>query len=144
MLAGEARRDDEVIIETFLVNYLLTYVLFDSGAIRSFVSAKFYAKFDMPRSLLEPVLEVDVAVGKPITVCEKFDGCSIDNDGTVFPVSLISMSIGVFDVVIGMDWLSMNHAKNVCSKKLVRIPLSEENFVFARRERSDGGLVIIL
>ncbi|HEY5235573.1 MAG TPA: hypothetical protein VIJ14_05305, partial [Rhabdochlamydiaceae bacterium] len=143
MVADDARRDDEVILGTFLVNALPAYVLFDSGASRSFVSANFCAKFSMPRSLLEPVLEVEVAVGKPITVREKFDSCSIDIDGTVFPVSLIPLSIGVFDVVIGMDWLSMNRAEIICSKKLVRIPLSEGRFAFARGKMSDGGLVII-
>ena len=71
MVADEARRDDEVILGTFLVNALPAYVLFDSGDSRQFVSAKFCAKSSMPRSLLKSVLEVDVVVGKPFSMREK-------------------------------------------------------------------------
>ena len=33
------------------------------------------------------------------------------------------MKLGSFDIVVGMDWLSKNHAEVVCFEKLIRIPI---------------------
>ncbi|GJT20382.1 hypothetical protein Tco_0890319 [Tanacetum coccineum] len=34
-----------------------------------------------------------------------------------------------FDVVIGMDWLSMYHAKILCDEKVVHIPIDDETLI---------------
>lgn len=75
--ADEAIRDNEVILITFLVNDFPATVLFDIGASRSFLSPTFCAQFVIPRSLLSPMLEIDVVVGNSILVREKFYGCLI-------------------------------------------------------------------
>ena len=33
------------------------------------------------------------------------------------------MSIGTFDVIIGIYWLSLHHAKILCYEKAIRLPL---------------------
>ncbi|KAI3734989.1 hypothetical protein L6452_14472 [Arctium lappa] len=53
------------------------------------------------------------------------------------------MVIGGFDVVIGMDWLSNNHAEILCSKKLIRIPISDTESVTVYGERRKGNIAII-
>ncbi|GJU94007.1 hypothetical protein Tco_1318763 [Tanacetum coccineum] len=44
------------------------------------------------------------------------------------------VELGSFDVIIGMDWLSMYHVVIVCAEKIVRIPLGNEILIV----RGDG------
>ncbi|GJW90856.1 hypothetical protein Tco_0168409 [Tanacetum coccineum] len=39
------------------------------------------------------------------------------------------IKLGSFDVVIGMDWLSKYHAKILCDKKVVHIPINGETLI---------------
>nr|GFB33235.1 putative reverse transcriptase domain-containing protein [Tanacetum cinerariifolium] len=39
------------------------------------------------------------------------------------------IKLGSFDVVIGMDWLSKYHAKILCDKKVVHIPIDGETLI---------------
>ncbi|GJT47370.1 hypothetical protein Tco_0956085 [Tanacetum coccineum] len=38
----------------------------------------------------------------------------------------MSVELGSFDVIIGMDWLANHHAVIVCDEKIVRIPFGDE------------------
>ncbi|TLX70046.1 hypothetical protein E9993_22625, partial [Labilibacter sediminis] len=143
MTQDDARRDDEVIFGTFLVNSMPASVLFDPGSSRSFVSIQFCAKFVLPRSPLGFIMTIDVAVGDSITVGEKFDGCSILISDVTFPLTLIPAGINDFDVIIGMDWLSANRANVDCAGKFVRIPVSGGNPVIVYGERCSGSLSLI-
>ena len=143
MTAEEARRNDEVIFGTFLINAMPARVLFDSGASRSIVSTSFCSRFVLPRSPLESVLEIEVAVGKPVSVREKYDNCTVEINENVFSLTLIPMDLEGFDVVIGMDWLSSNRAEILCAKKLVRIPIPAGGYVIAYGEKSPGTLSLI-
>nr|GEU70287.1 putative reverse transcriptase domain-containing protein [Tanacetum cinerariifolium] len=46
-----------------------------------------------------------------------------------FEIDLMPIQLGSFDVVIGMDWLSMNHAKILCDEKVVHIPIDNETLI---------------
>ncbi|XP_023762365.1 uncharacterized protein LOC111910778 [Lactuca sativa] len=134
MTAAEARQHDEVIFGTFLVNYVPATILFDGGTSRSFVSLPFCVHFDIPRNPLESALEVKVATCQLVTVRDKYDVCVISIGQHTFTLTLIPIGVSSFDVVIGMDWLSANRAHILCAEKLVRIPLSSDNYVIAYGE----------
>lgn len=63
----------------------------------------FCARFMLPRSPLGYVLDIEIAVGNVVPIYEKFDGCAIFLSNQTFPVTLISIGIKSFDVIIGMD-----------------------------------------
>ena len=50
--------------------------------------------------------------------------------------------LGSFDVVIGMDWLSKNHARIICDEKVVHIPLGDETLII-HGERSKTRLSVV-
>nr|GEY42503.1 reverse transcriptase domain-containing protein [Tanacetum cinerariifolium] len=50
-------------------------------------------------------------------------GYKLEIEGHVFDIDLLSFGHGIFDVIIGMDWLSNHKAEIICHKKVVRIPL---------------------
>nr|GEZ68412.1 reverse transcriptase domain-containing protein [Tanacetum cinerariifolium] len=53
------------------------------------------------------------------------------------PIKLVS-----FDVVIGMDWLSKNHAKILCDEKVVHVPIDGETLII-RGDQSKTRLNLI-
>ncbi|GKE91017.1 hypothetical protein Tco_1572112, partial [Tanacetum coccineum] len=52
--------------------------------------------------------------------------------------SLIPLSRGSFDVIVGIDWLSKNKAVIVCHEKVVEIPIKEGGILQVHRERTLG------
>ncbi|GJY39178.1 hypothetical protein Tco_0425542 [Tanacetum coccineum] len=46
-----------------------------------------------------------------------------------FEIDLVPIKLGSFDVVIGMDWLSKYHARIICDKKVVHIPINGETLI---------------
>nr|GEU90720.1 hypothetical protein [Tanacetum cinerariifolium] len=53
-------------------------------------------------------------------------GCMLGLLGYPFNIDLISLELGSFDIIIGMDWLANHHATIVCDEKIVRIPYGDE------------------
>ncbi|XP_022027094.1 uncharacterized protein LOC110928338 [Helianthus annuus] len=129
MTKAEAKTDPNVVSGTFLVNDVPASVLFDSGASRSFVAHSFYGKLRrMPRNIEEPFC-VETAVGQPTSVTDALDDCFIDLEGHRFPARLFIITLGGFDVVLGMDWLSAFNADIVCREKLIRLTSLEGSLV---------------
>ena len=56
-------------------------------------------------------------------------GCTLNLVYHPFNIDLIPTELGSFDVIIGMDWLSMYHAKIICDEKLVLLPYDGETLV---------------
>ncbi|GJW14930.1 putative reverse transcriptase domain-containing protein [Tanacetum coccineum] len=52
--------------------------------------------------------------------------------------SLIPLSHGSFDVIVGMDWLSKRKFVIVCHEKVVRIPLEGDEILRVHGERTQG------
>ena len=122
--AGDARNDDNVVTDTFLINKLHATILFDTGADRSFVCHKFSRLLDTMLEPLENEYTIELADGKLIKARHVLKGCNLELAGHDFEIDLMPIDLGSFDVVIGMDWLSANRAEIVCSEKIVRIPLT--------------------
>nr|GEU53439.1 putative reverse transcriptase domain-containing protein [Tanacetum cinerariifolium] len=63
--------------------------------------------------------------------CNK--GCTLTLLNQPFKIDLMSIKLGSFDVIIGMDWLSKYHAKIICDKKVVHIPIEDETLIIRDR-----------
>ncbi|GJT92680.1 putative reverse transcriptase domain-containing protein [Tanacetum coccineum] len=99
---GDVNPGSNTVTGTFLLNNHHAYMLFDSGADRSFVSNTFSALLDITPYALDVSYAVELADGRT------------------------SETNTVFDVISGQDWLAKNHAVIVCDKKIVRIPYGNE------------------
>nr|GEX27221.1 putative reverse transcriptase domain-containing protein [Tanacetum cinerariifolium] len=53
-------------------------------------------------------------------------GCTLTLLNQPFEIDLMPIKLSSFNVVIGMDWLSKNHAKILCDEKVVHIPIDSE------------------
>ncbi|GJX37391.1 hypothetical protein Tco_0250694 [Tanacetum coccineum] len=61
-----------------------------------------------------------------------------NNNVGEFHSSLILLSRGSFDVIVGMDWLSKRKFVIVCHEKVVRIPLEGDEILQVHGERTQG------
>ncbi|XP_071708691.1 uncharacterized protein [Rutidosis leptorrhynchoides] len=119
MSVDVATATDDAITGMFLVNSVLARVLFDYGENRSFVSTTFCAKLNVPVSIINEPLSVEVGDGRTVPVTKFVSGITIDIEVSHFHVTCLVMPIPSFDVVLGMNWLSDHKASIKCDRKVI-------------------------
>nr|GEW36031.1 putative reverse transcriptase domain-containing protein [Tanacetum cinerariifolium] len=119
---GDANPGSNTVTGTFLLNDHHAYMLFDSGADKSFISNTFSTLLDITPSALDVSYVVELADERTSETSIVLRGCTLGLLGHLFNIDLMPIDLGSFDVIIGMDWLAKNHAVIVCDEKIVRIP----------------------
>ncbi|GJT26144.1 putative reverse transcriptase domain-containing protein [Tanacetum coccineum] len=125
---------DNVVAGTFLLNNRYAYILFDTGADRSFVSTAFSTLLDIVPNTLDHGYNVELADGRIIGVNTILMGYTLNFLNHPFNINLMPVEMGSFDAIIGMDWLSKYSVVIDCAKKIVRIPSRSEILIV----RGDG------
>ncbi|GKA56443.1 putative reverse transcriptase domain-containing protein, partial [Tanacetum coccineum] len=126
--------NSNVVTGTFLLNNHYALILFNIGADRSFVSTAFSSLIDIVPTTLDHGYDVELADGKIIKVNTLIRGCTLNFLNHPVNIDLMPIELGCFDVIIGMDWLTIYHAVIVCEEKLVHVPFGNEILIF----RGDG------
>ncbi|GJT91689.1 putative reverse transcriptase domain-containing protein, partial [Tanacetum coccineum] len=140
--AMDAQQDPKVVTGTFLLNNRYATALFDSGADKSFVSTNFSTLIDIKPVELDTCYDVELADGKVVSTNNVLIGCTLNLLNHSFPIDLMVIELGSFDVIIGMDWLSRYDAAILCGKKKVRIPLEGKTLVI-EGDRNNSRLKIV-
>nr|GEW21664.1 reverse transcriptase domain-containing protein [Tanacetum cinerariifolium] len=122
---GGTNPDSNVVTGTFLLNNCYAFMLFDSGADRSFVSTTFCALLDVAPST-DTSYAVELVDGRVSETNTILKGCTLGLLGHPFNIDLMAVELGSFDVIVDMDWLAKYHALIVCDEKVVRIPYGDE------------------
>ncbi|GJU15533.1 putative reverse transcriptase domain-containing protein [Tanacetum coccineum] len=135
---GDANPDSNVIKGTFLLNNHYAFILFDSGANRSFMSTTFSTFLDITPDTLDVSYVVELADGRISETNTILIGCTLGLLGYPFNIDLMPVELGSFDVIIGMDWLANHHAVIVCDEKIMRIPFGDEVLI-VQGDRYDKG-----
>ncbi|GKA40727.1 putative reverse transcriptase domain-containing protein [Tanacetum coccineum] len=118
-----------VVAGTFLLNNLYAYILFDTGADQSFLSTAFSFQIDITPSTLDHYYDVKQADRRIIGLNTILSGCTLNFLNHPFNINLMSVELGSFDAIIGMDWLAKYQAIIVCVEKIVRIPCGNETLI---------------
>ncbi|KAI3743880.1 hypothetical protein L1987_56947 [Smallanthus sonchifolius] len=140
---NEAQANNDVVNGTFLVNSQYASILFDTGADKSFVSHNFEPLLAKTRSKLEKTFTVEVANGDSLTIDSIIPNCSLELNDHTFPINLVPMPLGSFDIIIGMDWLSKHHAEVICFEKCIQIPLPSGETLRVFGEKPCKGLKLM-
>ena len=119
----------DVVTGTFLLNQHSVRVLFDSGADKSFVSTTFAPLLNIAPSKLNTTFEVEMADINLIGTNTVMRDCTIILQEKPFPIDLMPIPLGSFDVVIGIDWLSRHRARILYDEKTVHIPLNDRTLI---------------
>ncbi|XP_076889947.1 uncharacterized protein LOC143540868 [Bidens hawaiensis] len=140
MNAKKAQKDSSVVTGTFLVNNHYAYVLFDTRADLSFVSNQFEPLLGIKTSKLENSYSIELANWKLIETSELIRSFYTLLENHKFSIDLLPVELGIFDIVVGMDWLSKNGAEIVCSEKLIRLPTLTSECLAIQRDWSNTEL----
>jgi hypothetical protein len=116
--AADGREQGDVVTGMISVDSFVTHALFESGASYSFVSENFVSRAGLSvQRLGHPILVSSANCS--ISSCSVCLGCSVILADEVFSANLVVISLGAFDVILGMDWLSQYHAVISCFWKTV-------------------------
>nr|GEW33669.1 reverse transcriptase domain-containing protein [Tanacetum cinerariifolium] len=138
--------DSNVIMGMFLLNNRYAKILLDTGADSSFVSTTFSALIDITPTTLENHYDVELADGKIIGIKPIIRGRTLNFMNHPFNIDLMSVPLGSFDVIIGMDWLRKYHGVIICNEKIVCVPFGREMLIFqgnGDNQREESRLNII-
>nr|XP_043639069.1 uncharacterized protein LOC122610141 [Erigeron canadensis] len=134
----EAANDPNVVTGTFLLNNHLATVLFDSGADYSFISTNFVCSINVKSIRTHAYYEIEVASGGISKLNQILPKCVLTLDTHSYYIDLVPFDMCSFDVIVGMDWLSLVDATIVCRTKILRIPLSGGGLLEIQGERSES------
>ncbi|GJV98670.1 putative reverse transcriptase domain-containing protein [Tanacetum coccineum] len=73
--------------------------------------------------------DVELADEKIIGINTIIWGCTLNLINHPFNINLMPVELGIFDIIIGMDWLSKYHAVIDCAEKIVCIPRGNETLI---------------
>ncbi|GKD33610.1 putative reverse transcriptase domain-containing protein [Tanacetum coccineum] len=135
---GDGNPDSNVVTGTLLLHNHYAYILFDSGADRSFVSTTFSALIDIPSTALDVSYTVELADGRIVESNTIIRGCTLNLLDHPFSTDLMPIELDSFDVIIGMDCLSRYHVVIVYDEKIVRIPYDNEILTVQGDKSSKG------
>ena len=97
------------------------YTFVDPGATHSFASRPFLDLFQIETQPLEGRMRVSLPAGDPLFSDRVVRDSRVLIEGRVFPADLVALDMRDFDVVLGMDWLSLHRATLDCYKKEVKL-----------------------
>ncbi|GJX28044.1 putative reverse transcriptase domain-containing protein [Tanacetum coccineum] len=137
-----AHQDPNVVTGMFLLNQHLARVLFDSEADKSFVSISLASMLNIPSITLDTTYDIEMADGNLVGTNTVIQGCTLILLNQPFEINLMSIKLGSFDIVIGMDWLSKYHARIIYDEKVVHIPIDGETLII-RGDRSKTRLSLM-
>ena len=104
-------------------------VLFDPGSTFSYVSSSFATGFNLHCELLDIPICVFTSVDESVVVEKVYRSCLVTFMGSNTQVDLVILEMVVFDVILGMTWLSPNFAILDCNAKTVTLAKLETDLL---------------
>ncbi|GKE76018.1 putative reverse transcriptase domain-containing protein [Tanacetum coccineum] len=81
------------------------------------------------QKIVDTFYNIEMADGNLVSTNTVIKGYTLTLLNQPFEINLMPIKLGSFDIVIGMDWLSKYHAKILCDKKVVHIPINGETLI---------------
>nr|GEY36577.1 putative reverse transcriptase domain-containing protein [Tanacetum cinerariifolium] len=114
----------------------------NNRADKSFISLSFASMLKIPPITIDAFYDIEIADNNLVSTNTVIQGCTLTLLNQPFKIDLMLIKLGSFDVVIGMDSLSKNHAKILCDGKVVHIPIDSETLII-QGDRSKTRLNLI-
>ncbi|XP_042396513.1 uncharacterized protein LOC121986624 [Zingiber officinale] len=116
----EAQRAEGSVFQGTISVYTFTAdLLIDTGSSHSFISRVFLGKIGRLPSRRTHGLTVSLPSGEVLSISLEVKGCPLDFNGQTIMVDLQVLEMVEFDIILGMDWLAMNHATVDCRARVV-------------------------
>ncbi|KAL0293197.1 UNVERIFIED_CONTAM: Transposon Ty3-G Gag-Pol polyprotein [Sesamum angustifolium] len=120
----QAPTASEVITGSFSICGSSAHVLIDPGSTCSFISHDFVSRVHASIESLGHDLCVSIPAGRVMLVNTVVRYCPVVVEGVTLYADLVVINLREFDVILGMDWLSCNHALVDCQTKEVTVEVN--------------------
>ncbi|CAA0840262.1 Unknown protein, partial [Striga hermonthica] len=97
-----------------ILNDVLVYALFDTGATHSFISRRCLEAIGVRSTTAVDPLEVSLALGRKIVADARATDLSLSIGGRILFTDTYVIEMRDFDLILGMDWLTRFHADIRC------------------------------
>nr|GEY48939.1 reverse transcriptase domain-containing protein [Tanacetum cinerariifolium] len=119
---GEVNPDSNVVTGTFLLNNRYASILFDSVVDRNFLSTTIGTLIDIVPTTLDISYTIKIADGRVVEFDTIIRGCTLKLVDHLFNIDLMPIELSDFNVIIGMDWLSMYHEMEATEGVILVVP----------------------
>jgi hypothetical protein len=121
-VAVDNRQDEHqstVVESSGMLNYVNVKILFDSGATDSFISPSALEKSGLEAYEHDDFKQVEMASRRKQVVGPSVDNCVVELGVCTTKLKVYVISLGAYDLIIGMDWLAAHRALIDCFAKKV-------------------------
>ncbi|CAA7022635.1 unnamed protein product [Microthlaspi erraticum] len=129
-------------VGTLLVGGFESHVLFDSGASNCFITPERAEKSGIRSSAGESAGMVKVAGGGFLSTLGRARGVEIEIAGQSMPADLVISPVELYDVILGMDWLSHYRVHLDCYRGRVVFERDAGRLVYQGVRPTSGSIVI--
>ncbi|CAA7028486.1 unnamed protein product [Microthlaspi erraticum] len=129
-------------VMTLLVGGFESHVLFDSGASNCFITPERAEKSGIRSSAGESAGMVKVAGGGFLSTLGRARGVEIEIAGQSMPADLVISPVELYDVILGMDWLSHYRVHLDCYRGRVVFERDAGRLVYQGVRPTSGSIVI--
>ncbi|CAA7045428.1 unnamed protein product [Microthlaspi erraticum] len=136
------RFSTHVFVMTLLVGGFESHVLFDSGASNCFITPERAEKSGIRSSAGESAGMVKVAGGGFLSTLGRARGVEIEIAGQSMPADLVISPVELYDVILGMDWLSHYRVHLDCYRGRVVFERDAGRLVYQGVRPTSGSIVI--
>ena len=103
----------------FLLSRLWARILFDSSASHSFIVASCVGELGLEVETLEEPMHVSSPLGTRVSVVLICRGCELEISGILLRLDLRVLDMTEFDIILGMDWLTIHRVVIDCERRKV-------------------------
>ncbi|KAA3487759.1 Transposon Ty3-G Gag-Pol polyprotein [Gossypium australe] len=133
------RREDgdapDVITSTFFIFDEPFTALIDIGSTHSYVASAVSGTLGIESDVASREMTVISPLGQSVVVNQLFRNVPLEMQGIVFPVDLMELPFGEFDLILGVDWLVKYRANLDCAAKRMILKTLEDKEVLVVGER---------
>jgi hypothetical protein len=115
----QAEHQSVVVESSGTLNHINVKILFDSGAMDSFISPSALEKSGLAAYEHDDFKQVEMASGEKKTVGPSVNNCIVDLGVCATRLKVYVTALGAYDLIIGMDWLSAHRALVDCFTKRI-------------------------
>ncbi|KAG8490852.1 hypothetical protein CXB51_014063 [Gossypium anomalum] len=133
----------DVISGTFSLYKNTVITLIDPGSTHSYVCMKLVSKMNIPVESTEFMIKVSNPLGKHVIVDKVCKKCPLIVRGHYFPVNLMWLPFDEFDVILGMDWLTLHDAVVNCRKKVIKLKCESGETLWVKSDEPENLPIVI-
>ena len=139
----EAAGASNVVSGQIFVNSRPAYVLFDTGATHTFMSARFARTLDSPQEILSHKFHTTLSSGEVMVSTHRCRALIVHIADRELYTDAVILEMIDYDLIIGMDFLSKYNASIECRRRRVVFNLHDEKyFVFVGEMRKKNKMFL--